>query len=357
MIRLERRPVPSTLFSIASPLIALAATAVFGLLLFLWLGKDPVAGLRIFFVTPLSTPRGWSEVGLKMTPLLLCALGLAICYRSNVWNIGAEGQLVVGGVCAGAVALVATPATPHAFVLLVVLAGALGGMLWASLTAWLRDSFNANEILVSLMLTYVGQLLLLYLVHGALKDPAGRNFPYSKTFDVAAMLPRMFPPNRVTIGFAVAIVLALGAWVFVFKSRIGFRLQAAGEAPLAARYAGYPARQAIWVPLLICGAFAGLAGAFEVAGPLGQLTPSISPGYGFAAIIVAWLGRLHPVGCVFAAFVMAMIYIGGELSQSRLGLPNAITGVFQGALLLALLCADTFIHFRIRLGTWTPSPR
>ena len=356
MIRLERRPVPSALFSIASPLIALAATALFGFLLFLYLGKDPVAGLRIFFVTPLSTPRGWSEVGLKMTPLLLCALGLSICYRSNVWNIGAEGQLVVGGVCAGAVALLATPSTPVAFVWLVVAAGMLGGMAWASLTAWLRVSFNANEILVSLMLTYVGQLVLLWLVHGMLKDPAGRNFPYSKTFESAAMVAKLFPPNRVTIGFAVAIALALLAWAFVFKSRLGFQLQASGEAPLAARYAGFSGRLSVWVPLLVCGALAGLAGAFEVAGPIGQLTPSISPGYGFAAIIVAWLGRLHPVGCIFAAFVMAMIYIGGELSQSRLGLPNAITGVFQGMMLLALLCADTFIHFRIRLGSWTPSP-
>lgn len=357
MIRLERRPQPSAFHSALSPLIALAATAAFGFLLFAWLGKDPLAGLRIFFVTPLSTPRGWAEVGLKMTPLLLCALGLAICYRSNVWNIGAEGQLVVGGTCAGAVALLATPTTPGAFVLLVVAGGMIGGLAWAALTAWLRDSFNANEILVSLMLTYVGQLLLLYLVHGALKDPAGRGFPYSKSFEAAAMLAKLVPPYRVTVGFAVAIVLALAAWVFVFKSRIGFRLQAGGEAPLAARYGGFSSRQAIWVPLLLCGALAGLGGAFEVAGPLGQLSPSISPGYGFAAIIVAWLGRLHPIGCVLAAFVMAMIYIGGELSQSRLGLPNAITGVFQGALLLALLTADTLIHFKLRFAPWTPSPR
>lgn len=357
MIRLERRATPSRWIAFATPLIALAVTAAAGYLLFVSLGKDPVAGLRIFFVTPLQTVRGWSEVGLKMTPLLLCALGLAICYRANVWNIGAEGQLVVGGACAGAVALQAQATTPGYFWLVVVAAGMAGGLAWAALTAVLRERFNASEILVSLMLTYVAQLLLLYLVHGPLKDPKGYNFPYSKTFEAAAAIPRLLPPNRVTLGFAVALVLALAGWVFVFKSRLGFKLRAAGEAPLAARYAGFAAGQGIWVSLLVCGALAGLAGAFEVAGPIGQLTPSISPGYGFAAIIVAWLGRLHPIGCVFAAFVMAMIYIGGELSQSRLGLPNAITGVFQGILLLALLCADTFIHYRIRPSTWTPSPR
>ncbi len=365
MISLQRRPTPSRWLSIAAPLFALLATAAFGWLLFAWLGKDPVAGLRLFFVTPMQSLRGISEIGLKMTPLLLCALGLAICYRANVWNIGAEGQLVAGGIAAGAAALLATPATPHGFVLLVVLAGIAGGIGWAGLTALLRDRFHANEILVSLMLTYVAQLLLLYLVHGPLKDPKGFNFPYSRTFEAAAAIPRLLPPNRVTVGWAIAIALALVAWLFVARSRAGFRIEAAGQAAAAARYAGFSSRAAIWLPLSICGALSGLAGAIEVAGPINQLTPTISPGYGFAAIIVAWLGRLHPIGCVLAAWVMAMIYIGGELSQSRLGLPNAVTGVFQGMLLLSLLCADTFIRYRLRVtrgptakgGKWTPQPR
>jgi len=357
VIRLQRRAAPSRWMVLLSPVLALAVTSLFGVLLFSFLGKDPAAGLRVFLLTPLENVRGWSEVGLKMTPLLLCAVGLAICYRANVWNIGAEGQLVAGGLAAGATALLATPDSPRLFVVLVVLAGMAAGACWAALTAWLRDRFNANEILVSLMLTYVAQLLLLYLVHGALKDPQGYNFPYSRMFEAAAGLPRLLPPNRVHIGFAVACGVAVLAWVFVFRSRLGFQLLTAGEAPMAARYAGFSTRLGIWMSLLICGALAGLAGAFEVAGPIGQLTPSISPGYGFAAIIVAWLGRLNPIGCIPAAFLMAMIYIGGELSQSRLGLPTAITGVFQGMLLLALLCADTFIHYRLSWKSWKPSPR
>ena len=348
MLRLELRPTPSAAMGYLSPLIALAMTVVFGSLLFVALGKDPVACLKVFFVTPLESLRGWSEVGLKVIPLLLCALGLAICYRSNVWNIGAEGQLVVGGVAAGGMALLAAPDAPRAFFVLVLLAGIAGGMVWSALTAFLRDKFNANEILVSLMLTYVGGLLLIYLVNGPWKDPKGFNFPYSKTFDAVTMVPKLFPGTRLSWGIVIALVVLGMVWVFLARSKAGFRLQVAGHAPLAARFAGFSAREGIWVSLLACGALSGLAGALEVAGPLGQLTPQISPGYGFAAIIVAWLGRLNPVGCLFASFVMALIYIGGELSQSRLGLPSAITGVFQGMLLLSLLTADTFINYRIR---------
>lgn len=345
--RLSAREQPSRLMAWTAPLLALLVVLAFGALLFVALGKDPVAGLRVFFVTPLSTPRGLSEVGLKMTPLLLCALGLAICYRANVWNIGAEGQLVAGAIAAGAVALTATKTTPGAFIVWVIGAGVLGGALWAALTALLRDRFNANEILVSLMLTYVAQLFLLYLVHGPLRDPKGYNFPYSKTFELAAIVPKMFPPQRLNYGFAVALLSALIVWWFLTRARLGFELKVAGEAPAAARFAGFGARRALWVSLLGCGALAGAAGAFEVAGPIGQLTPSISPGYGFAAIIVCWMGRLHPFGCVVAALLMALVYIGGELSQTRLGLPNALTGVFQGLLLLALLSADVLIYYRV----------
>ena len=348
MLRLEQRPAPSVAMGFLSPVIALALTVVFGTLLFVALGKDPLASLKVFFVTPLENLRGWSEVGLKMVPLLLCALGLAVCYRSNVWNIGAEGQLVVGGVAAGGMALMAAPDSPRAFFVLVLLAGIAGGMAWAALTAVLRDKFNASEILVSLMLTYVGGLLLIYLVNGPWKDPKGFNFPYTRTFETVSMVPKLLPGTRLTWGVVITVGVLAVIWVFMQKSKAGFRLAVAGNAPLAARFAGFSPREGIWMSLLICGALAGLAGALEVAGPLGQLTPQISPGYGFAAIIVAWLGRLHPGGCVFAAFIMALIYIGGELSQSRMGMPAAITGVFQGMLLLSLLTADTFINYRIR---------
>lgn len=346
--QVEPRPHVPVAMRLVAPLLALLFTALSAVLLMIWMGKDPVQGLRVFFVTPMENLRGWGEIGLRMTPLLLCALGLSLCYRANVWNIGAEGQLVVGGIAGGAVGLLAGPDTFGGFFMLVLLAGALAGAAWGGLIALLRDRFNANEILVSLMLVYVAQFFLMYLVHGPLKDPDGYNFPYSAYLEVAASVPKIMPPTRLNLGFVLALVAVVVMLVFLGRSYLGFRIQVAGAAPRAASYAGFSASQGIWVSLLVCGALSGLAGAIEVAGPIGQLTPSISPGYGFAAIIVAWLGRLNPLGCVLAAFVMSVVYIGGELAQSRLGLPNAISGVLQGVLLLSLLTVDALSGLRVR---------
>ncbi|MBT1538647.1 ABC transporter permease [Ralstonia solanacearum] len=351
-ISLELRALPSRTMAYASPLIALALTLVFGLLLFALLGKDPVAGMRVFLIEPLATRRAIGEVLLKTVPLVLCALGLSVCYRANVWNIGAEGQLIVGGIFAAATIIAfdtPTPAIPGgAALLLAIVAGLVGGMLWAGITALLRDRFHANEILVSLMLTYIAQLLLLYMVNGPLKDPNGMNFPQSMVFDSAFVLPTLVADTRLHVGFLFMLAMAAAMTLFVFRSFAGYRLQVGGLAPQAARYAGFSSRAALWTALLVSGGLAGIAGAFEVAGPIGQLLPSISPGYGFAAIVVAFVGRLHPVGTVLGAIVMSLFYIGGELAQSRLGLPSAITGVFQGMLLFFLLACDTLVEYRLR---------
>jgi simple sugar transport system permease protein len=342
------RGAPSRAAIWLSPLAALAATVACGMLLFSLLGKSPWQAVAMFFVEPLVSLRGWGEVGLKATPLALCAIGLALCFRANIWNIGAEGQLIAGAIAGGGVALLAAPQGSGAFAGAVLAAAAAGGMAWAALTAWLRDRYHANEILVSLMLVYVAQLLLSYLVHGPWKDPAGFGFPQSRLFEAAARMPILVPGTRLHLGFALALIAAAAAWLLLARSVLGFQLRVAGLAPLAARYAGYSQRRILWTTLLASGALAGIAGGAEVAGPIGQLTPSISPGYGFAAIIVAFVGRLHPAGIVAAAFVMALFYIGGELAQSRLGLPSSATGVYQGLLLLFLLACDTFVHHRLR---------
>ncbi|CAJ0708599.1 ABC transporter permease [Ralstonia mannitolilytica] len=351
-VSLELRAIPSRTMAYASPLIALVLTMVFGLLLFALLGKDPVAGLRVFLVEPLVSKRAIGEVLLKTVPLVLCALGLSVCYRANVWNIGAEGQLIVGGIFAAATIIyfdTPTPAIPGGFALvLAIIAGLIGGALWAAITALLRDRFHANEILVSLMLTYIAQLLLLYVVNGPLKDPNGMNFPQSIVFDSAFVLPTLVAGTRLHVGFLFMLVMTAAMTLFVFRSFAGYRLQVGGLAPQAARYAGFSSRAALWTALLVSGGLAGIAGAFEVTGPIGQLLPSISPGYGFAAIVVAFVGRLNPVGTVLGAIVMSLFYIGGELAQSRLGLPSAITGVFQGMLLFFLLACDTLIEYRLR---------
>ena len=348
MLRLESRPQASKVWSYASPLLALAVTVVIGVILFAALGKDPWRGLQMFFWEPLKSTYALGELMVKATPLLLIALGLAVCFRSNVWNIGAEGQFIVGAICAGGVALLAGKDTGRWIVLAVLLAGVLGGMAWAGVTAWLRDRFHASEILVSLMLVYVATMLLNFLVYGPWKDPGGYNFPQTKTFEAVTQIPRLMNGSRVSVGLLVALACAAGLWVFLFRTRAGFAQQVGGLAPDAARYAGFSSRKALWVALLTSGAAAGLAGALEVAGPIGQLTPYVPVGYGFAAIIVAFVGRLHPAGMVLSAILMSMFYIGGELAQSRLGLPKSITGVFQGLLLFALLACDTLIHYRIR---------
>jgi simple sugar transport system permease protein len=358
MLKLEVRPQPSKAMSWASPLLALAITVVIGIVLFALLGKDPLRGLQVFFVEPVKNAYALSELTVKATPLILIALGLAVCFRSNVWNIGAEGQFVVGALASGWVAMQAGPDTGRWIIVAILVAGVLGGMLWAGIVALLRDRFNANEILVSLMLVYVAQLVLGYLVYGPWKDPHGYNFPQTITFLPVTKIPRLFDGSlRVNIGVLIALAAVGAFWVFLFRTYRGFQLTVGGLAPHASRYAGFSSRTALWTALLLSGGMAGLAGGLEAAGPLGQLTPYVPAGYGFAAIIVAFVGRLHPVGVVFSALLMSMFYIGGELAQSRLGLPKSLTGVFQGLLLFSLLACDTLIHYRVRWKGAGPHPR
>ena len=348
MIKLEPRAEPSRWLAIASPVLALGVTVALGVLLFLLLGKDALSCLQMFFVEPVKNGRAIAELSIKATPLLLIGLGLSLCFRSNVWNIGAEGQFILGSIFATWVALRATPESGTGLLIALLVAGALGGALWASITALLRDRCNASEILVSLMLVYVAEQLLAYLVNGPWKDPNGYNFPQTITFLSSARIPRLVEGSRANIGLLLALVSAAACWLFMNKTFAGYRLDVAGLSPAAARYAGFSARTALWLPLLVSGALAGLAGALEVAGPDGQLTTHVPLGYGFAAIIVAFVGRLDPIGVTLSSVLMSMFYIGGELSQSCLGLPKSITGVFQGLLLFSLLTCDTFVKNKLR---------
>jgi ABC-type uncharacterized transport system permease subunit len=354
MLRLEARPVPSQAMALASPIIALVLTAAVAALILVGIGKDPVSGLRIIFLEPLSNRRQISEVLLKATPLIIIGIGLAVCYRANVWNIGAEGQFLMGCVGGGGVALWLTTqgiVLPKPLgVSIVLLAGMAGGLFWAAIVALLRDRFNANEILVSLMLVYVAQQVINALVFGPWKDPQGFNMPQTALFHASLHLPPLLERTRAHIGFLIAVVLALVALLFLFRTFRGFQLQVGGLAPAAARYAGFSARGALWTCLLLSGALAGMAGAMEVAGPIRQVTPYLSTGLGFTAIIVCFVGRLHPLGIVAGGVLLSVMLIGGELAQSRLGLPNAMASVLQGLLLLILLACDTFIDQRLR---WT----
>ena len=348
MIRLERRPEASQLMSYASPLIAIVLMLIGGLLLFAFLGKNPLEGFKVFFINPISDLYGVSELFLKATPLMLIAVGLAVGFRANVWNIGAEGQLIVGGIAASAVALYFHEAEGAHVLILMVIAGGIGGMLWAAIPAFLKTRFNTNEILVSLMLVYVAQLLVSWLVHGPMMDPDGFNFPQSRMFEDSALLPLLSDENRLNLAFVFALGALLAGYIFMFRSFTGFQMQVAGYAKDAARYAGFSAKRMIWIGLLSGGAMAGFAGMSEVAGPMGQLTEHVSSNYGFAAIIVAFVARLNPVGIFFASLLMALLYLGGEQAQQYMNLPSSISNVFQGMLLMFLLGSDVLINYRLR---------
>ena len=344
LVRRQRASLKATLLA---PLLALAVAIALNLGLYMLMGRDPVAVVHAMLLEPFLSWSSFSEVLLKTGPLLLIAQGLAIGFRAKVFNIGAEGQFILGAIFASAIPVWFPQATGGWIWPSMLLLGALGGALWASITAFWRVRLNANEILVSLMLSLVAAQLLYYLLLGPWKDPAGFNFPQSVMFQYDAIVPTLFPGTRVNVSLLIALALSLAAWVFMQKSFMGYKLQVGGLAPRAAGYAGFSEGGAIWLSLLIGGFAAGLAGAAEVAGPLGQLQRSISTGYGYAAIIVAYLGGLHPIGIIVSSLVMAAIYIGGDNAMVSANLPIAAVRVFQGSLLLAYLVAVAFVRYRL----------
>ncbi|MBV1694695.1 MAG: ABC transporter permease [Hyphomicrobiales bacterium] len=350
MLRLVPRREPSRALLYATPVMALGFTLVAGFVMFALLGKDPVRALGLIFVSPLTSLRGLSELTVKATPLILIAVGLSVGFRAGVWNIGAEGQFALGAISSGSVALWAWPGGGPLLLPAMCLAGIAGGMLWAAIPALLRTRFGTNEILVSLMLVYVAVLLLSLLVHGPLKDPQGFNFPESRLFQADAQMPLLVQGFRAHAGFVVALIVAAAAAVLMARHAIGFRVRVLGEAPRAARFAGISEGRMVWLCLLVSGGLAGLAGTFEAAGPVGQLVPALPAGYGFTAIIVAFLGRLDPAAIVVAGLLLALTYIGGEAAQIAMSLPSATTSVFQGMLLFFLLACDVLVGYRLVFG-------
>jgi general nucleoside transport system permease protein len=346
MLRLEPRREPSRTMVYATPFIAVALTLAAGFLLFAALGRDPLAAMYFIFIKPLTTLNGLAELTVKATPLILIATGLAVGFRAGVWNIGAEGQFTIGALAGGAVALAVYPAGGFWLLPLMMLAGILGGMAWAVIPAFLRTRFNANEILVSLMLSYVAVLLLSLLMHGILRDPQGANFPESRLFQPSALLPTLIPGTRAHIGALAALLAVAAIQIMLSRHIAGYQVKVLGLAPRAARIAGFSEKRIIWGCFMLSGGLAGLAGLFEAAGPVGQLVPALPVGYGFTAIIVAFLGRLHPVGILAAGLLIGLTYIGGETAQIAMRLPSAAIAIFQGMLLFFLLASDVLVRFR-----------
>ena len=347
--RLEKRPEPSRAMVYAAPVAAVLLTMVVGAILFSLMGYNGVGAVIEIFTTPLTNPLKWLDLGVKAGPLIIIGVGLAIAYRANVWNIGAEGQYVAGALGGTAVALLTLDMQGPWILPAMVLGGMLGGMVWASIPALLRTELNVNEILTSLMLNYAILQLLNYLLRGPWRDPMCFSFPQTPMFTVWQSVPSLY--RHMHWGIVVALVVALVAWFVMSRSLFGFQVRVVGSAPNAARYGGFSAKRTVWLALLVSGGLAGLAGVLEAAGPFRQLVPGFATGYGFTAIIVAFLGRLNPLGVVFAGIVLAITYVGGEVAQTTIGLSSAATGVFQAMMLFFLLAGDILVRYRIRRVT------
>lgn len=356
MIRFEKRLKPSRATTILTPFVAVLLTMIAGGIMFAALGKDPVEAIRIIFWDPLFDPNfadySRPQLLVKAGPLILIAIGLSVGFRAGIWNIGAEGQYIMGAIFGAAAALAVYPAESALIFPAMVIAGAFGGWLWAMIPAILRTKFKTNEILVSLMLVYVAESILASVAQGVLKNPDGYGFPGSRNLQQypSAFNEEVFANSGMHWGVITAFIAVIFTYVMMTRHIRGFEVRLMGEAPKAAQFAGVSTTRLVVFCLGFSGAMAGLAGMFEVSGPAGQITIDFNTGYGFTAIIVAFLGRLHPIGILMAGLLMALTYIGGELAQLMLGLPGASIQLFQGMLLLFLLATDIFTNYRLRIG-------
>jgi ABC-type uncharacterized transport system permease subunit len=347
---LERRPERSAVIAVASPLIAVVLTVVTFAILFAIMGKNPLEAIYVYFIEPLTDPYSLGEIAVKATPLVMIAVGLSLCYIANVWNIGAEGQFLVGAICGSwlAVRTNGTDVGPWVLPAMLIL-GTIGGALYALIPAICKVRFGASEILTSLMLVYVAYYGMDYLVRGPWRDPHGLNFPTTAPFDPVATVPALIEGSRVHAGALVALIVVALIAVMLGRTIMGFEIRLVGAAPRAARFSGFNADRLVLLTFAISGGLAGLAGIIEVAGPIGYLQPDISPGYGFTAIIVAFLGRLNPVGILLAGLFLALTFIGGENAEVAIKVPLDLTKVCQGILLFFVLACDSLIIYRIRL--------
>ncbi|WP_299836548.1 ABC transporter permease [uncultured Jannaschia sp.] len=355
MIRLERRPTPSRVWGAASPLLAVALTMVTGGLMFAALGQDPLEALRTIFWDPVLGEFAWyfrAQLLVKAAPLILIAAGLAIGFRAGIWNIGAEGQYIVGAIAGAAAGLAVYPSESALIFPLMVVCGALGGFLWAMIPAVLKVTLGTNEILVSLMLVYVADNLLASAAVGWLRNPDAVGFPGSRNLSQweASANPELIAGTGMHWGVVAALIAVIFAHVLMTRHLIGFHIRLAGQAPRAARFAGVAPARLVLFCLGLSGLLAGLAGLFEVTGPAGQVSIDFASGYGFTAIIVAFLGRLNPLGIVAAGLLMAVTYVGGDNAAANLGIPGAAISAFQGMLLFFLLAVDVLSNFRVRVG-------
>ena len=348
-LKLEKRRAPSLLMLVATPVASVLLTMGIGIVAFDLIGIDGFRAVVDIFLTPILASYKWQDVAVKAAPLVIIALGLSLGNRAQVWNIGAEGQYVIGALAAAGVGIAAGANGGPVVIVLMILAGLLGGAVWGAIPALLRTRFSVNEILSSLMLTYVALQVLGYMVGGPWRDPNGRNFPATAPLLDSQTLPIIVPGTTIHLGVAIAVVLPFLFWLLMSRAVFGYQVRVVGSSPNAARHGGFDTRQTIWATLMIGGAMAGLAGALEFAGTLKAMNLGFPSGYGFTAIIVSFLGRLNPIGCLIAGVVLAVTYVGGQVAQTTVHIPNSTAGIFQAMMLFFILASDILVRYRIRL--------
>lgn len=356
-IRFEKRLTPSRFMLIATPVASVLLTMLLGAIIFELLGFDGPDAIYQTFITPIVAPYKWQDVFTKAAPLIIIGLGLSLGNQAKIWNIGAEGQYIIGALCGAGVAFLFPDGQAFWIIPLMLLAGIAGGMVWAAIPAWLRTSFRVSEVLSSLMLVYVALQVLSYLIGGPWKDPNGHNFPQTPPLTPAQELPHALFGTPIPPGLVIAVALTLLFWVLTSRSVYGFSVRTVGAAPSAARYGGFDARRTIWSTLMISGGMAGLAGILEVMSQLSQINLGFPSGYGFTAIIVSFLGRLHPAGVFLAGLILAVTYVGGQVAQTVVHVPQATAGIFQATMLFFILASDIFIRYRLRIVREAPSAK
>jgi simple sugar transport system permease protein len=346
--RLEKRSAPSRLMLCLTPVGAVVLTLVVGAIIFTLIGYDGLEAVNQVFIQPIWQPIHWQDVAIKASPLILIGVGLAAGNRAAVWNIGAEGQYIAGALAGTGVALLTQNAEGWWILPSMLVAGLVGGALWGAIPALLRTHFRVNETLSSLMLVYVASHLLNYLVTGPWKDPQGYNFPQTALLTYDQAMPTLVPGTVVHWGVLLSLIIALIMAAVMGRSVFGFQVRVIGSAPNAARHGGFSQKGTVWLVFLLSGGLAGLAGIFEVTGPIQQLSTGFPANYGFTAIIVAFLGRNNPIGVIIAGVILAITYVGGDMAQSVLQLPNASEGIFQAMMLFFLLASDILVRYRVR---------
>ncbi len=354
-IRFERRLKPSKAAGFAVTVGSLVLGLAFGGAILLVTGANPIETYKAMAAGAFGSGYAISETLVKAIPLVLCGLGVAVAFKMKFWNIGAEGQLAMGGFAASGVALFLPemfPNLPTGWLLpLMVLAGFLAGAVWGMIPGVLRALLGVNEVITTLMMNYIAILWIEYLFYGPWRDPQGYGFPGTAQFPKEAWLPR-YPGTRIHMGLVFALLAAVALWLILTRTKWGYEVRVIGENPKAAKYAGISMMRNVLLVMLVSGGLAGLAGVGEVAGISHRLQKGLTVGYGYTAIIVAWLGQLNPWGVVVVGVLLAGLLVGGDQIQITMQLPAAVALVLQGAILFFMLGGVLFTQYRLRVD-WT----